>query len=455
MDRRTFLKDAVKISALAGLARIGSLDLAAQGRVITLAATGDCLITRRLSIYDDERFISLIKLLREADAAFGNLEMTLPERGAHPAPTGPCGDLNLMADSFIADELKWAGFTAMSLANNHALDYGIEGMYTTARQLERVGIAHAGTGRNLAEARAPGYFDSRSGRIALVACASTFRPWSLAAEGHGEIPGRPGLNPLRIRATYRIAAEQIEVLKKIQSSLIPRPPERIIPEREEAGTYTFFGSRFAAGMPPDVLTEADESDVREITDAVRRAARNADLVLVSIHAHESERGDREVPAKFLQPFARACIDAGADAFIGHGPHLLRGIEIYRNRPIFYSLGNFIFQAEAMKQIPREIYRNCGIDTADPSDFFDRAMKYFEDSVFWESVAALAKFEDRGLAELKLYPVTLRPELPRAQRGRPELADAETGRKIIERMARLSHSYGTSIEYRDGVGLVRL
>ena len=87
---------------------------------------------------------------------------------------------------------------------------------------------------------------------------------------------------------------------------------------------------------------------------VRSAAGLADYTIVTIHAHEGGR-DRLLPADFLVTFARAMVDAGADMFVGHGPHVLRGIEIYKGKPILYSLGDFIFQNETLMRLPSENY----------------------------------------------------------------------------------------------------
>jgi hypothetical protein len=176
--------------------------------------------------------------------------------------------------------------------------------------------------------------------------------------------------------------------------------------------------------------------------------------MVSIHAHDAH-GDRETPAGFLPPFARACIDAGAHAFIGHGPHVLRGVEIYKRRPIFYSLGNFIFEAEGMRQVPQEIYDACGIKGHDPSDFFDVAMKGFQDEVYWSSAIAQARFSGGVLSELRLVPIDLQRDLPRAERGQPVRGDARLSATVVDRLARLSAPFGTRIALQDGVGVVRL
>src|SRR4029453_5840753 len=107
---------------------------------------------------------------------------------------------------------------------------------------------------------------------------------------------------------------------------------------------------------PAVKTEPLKEDLDEIAAVVKNAAGLSDYTIVTIHSHEGGR-ERTLPADFLLPFARAMIDAGADMFVGHGPHVLRGIEIYKGKPIMYSLGDFIFQNETLLRLPSENYES--------------------------------------------------------------------------------------------------
>jgi len=160
-------------------------------------------------------------------------------------------------------------------------------------------------------------------------------------------------------------------------------------------------------------------------------------------------------------FARAMIDAGAHVFVGHGPHVLRGIEIYKGKPIFYSLGDFIFQNETVLRLPYDSYApyNLG-DTSFIADFNDA--RYSNDTrgfpaqrEIWESVVAEAVFQGKDLVELKLHPISLGFGKPRNVRGRPLAANEAISRKIISDLTRLSTAFGTDVEYVDGVGIVRL
>jgi hypothetical protein len=219
-------------------------------------------------------------------------------------------------------------------------------------------------------------------------------------------------------------------------------------------------NKFVVGDRPGIETVALDSDAKGNIRWIREARRQADWVLASIHCHEAD-GERGRPARFFPPFARACIDAGADAVLGHGPHLLRGIEIYKGKPIFYSLGNFVFQFENVSMQPAEFYERYGLDLDMPLqeawDCFTEMDRrgFATEPLFWESAVARFTFKEGGLGEIKLYPITLGFGKSRAQRGVPLLAERKLGKKIVDDLGRLSSPYGTKIEFRDGVGVVVL
>jgi poly-gamma-glutamate synthesis protein (capsule biosynthesis protein) len=155
------------------------------------------------------------------------------------------------------------------------------------------------------------------------------------------------------------------------------------------------------------------------------------------------------------------IDAGADVVTASGPHVLRGIDVYKGKPIFYGLGDFIFQNETLLRQPPENYEPLGMrpeSGAGVGDFNDRrsnndTIGFPADQRVWESVIAMPRFVGKRLTELKLYPISLGYKKPRPQRGWPMLATPELGRKIIDDLKKFSAPFGTNIEFRDGVGIV--
>lgn len=417
----------------------------------TLALTGDSIITRRLAVYTEPAHTRLFDLIRGADAAFTNLEMLFHDY--EPYPMNQSGGTYMRAEPALLKELVWAGFDMVSLANNHTGDYGADGMRITKKHVAAAGLVQAGAGEDLAEAREAAFLDTANARVAMISVASTFPDHARAGRPRNGVRGRPGLNPLRFTTTYVVPRQQLEQLRAIQAALTGRPPV-------QGDRVNFFQRSFVLGEKAEVRTEPSEEDVAEIAAVVRNASRLADYTMVTIHAHEGH-GNRAVPAQFLVTFARAMIDAGADIFAGHGPHVLRGIEMYKGKPILYSLGDFIFQNETVLRLPSENYEPYQLGSeAGVADFNDSRYKkdttgFPADREIWEAVVAMVRWENKRLAEVALHPISLGFGKPRTERGRPMLADAATGKKILGDLIERSAPFGTRIVVRDGVGFVEL
>ena len=169
----------------------------------------------------------------------------------------------------------------------------------------------------------------------------------------------------------------------------------------------------------------------------------------------------EEAASFVTDAAHAAIDAGADVVVCHGPHLTLGVEVYKDRPILYSLGNFIFQNDNVPVFPAESYQRFGLDEkATPTDFLDartgNEIRGFPASPeYWHGVAAACDFRSGKLARLDLHPLDLGHGTNRAQRGRPMLAEGKTATVVLERVKRLSERYGTKIAVQGGVATIEL
>lgn len=422
-----------------------------EENTFTMALTGDSIITRKLSVYQEPDFLKMIDLIRSADVAFTNLEMLFHDYETFPMHQS--GGTYMRAEPALVKELKWAGFDMVSRANNHSADYGVPGMHLTSKYVDEAGLVHAGVGDSLQQAREAKFLETAKARVALISCASTFPDHGRAGKSRGDIPARPGLNPLRHKITYVITEEQFKVLQQIRKQFQMRLTEK-------KNELRFLHYRFVKGDKPEMQTQPDQEDLEEIAAVVRNASRLADLTIVSIHAHEKGK-NRYVPAQFLIDFAHSMIDAGADVLIGHGSHVLWGIEIYKGKPVFYSLGNFIFQNETLLRLPHEnyVHYKLGPDkhVADFNDArYDFDKKGFPSKPeFWESIIAVPRWKGKKLTEIKLYPITLGYGKPRTVRGRPLLADPELGKKIIENLKAQSKTFGTQIDSEDGIGMVRL
>jgi poly-gamma-glutamate synthesis protein (capsule biosynthesis protein) len=419
----------------------------------TLAAVGDLIFSEPLSGLQDGPFQALLGRLRSADATFGNLENTL------------------------IDLQSFAGYPQAENGGGHArgspavaTDWGIEGMRATDRAADEAGLVHAGTGEDRTAARAAHYLQTAKGRVALVSMTSSATPLSVPADAVGGAPGRPGLSALRITPYVIVSPEMMKSLHKIHDALPPaalqaEEQEKRVLQPESQGKHEgkpeelkLFGAKYRVGDKAVHFSyEMNDGDLREILKGIRDGKQNSDFLIATIHAHEPDNWSDE-PADFLPKLAHAAIDAGADVFIGHGPHQLRAIEIYQGKPIFYSLANFFFQLNAQEPLPAEVYEDMRVDphTATDNELMAKLLKAWFDSPIWyQSVIAVSRFEHGRVAEVRLYPVDLGFTAKGFSMGIPRPASPAVAQTILEQLQRLSKPYGTTIAIEDGVGVIRL
>ena len=449
---------------------------AESGR-ITMALVGDTMLSRALRPYAEKDYLALVQLLRNADVSFANLETTVRESNegipnftqGTPMSTPPA----------LLDDLKWMGIDIVSIANNHSTDYGVPGVLASISHLERAGIPFSGAGRTLAEARRPAYFDTSAGRVALISATSFFRPWNRAADSRPDSAGRPGINPLGFSSSYTVDDSALAALQRISDEL-GMSQERVrhrsqfysaseVPQ-DDADSAVLLGAQFRRGASFSTSTRVDSKDAEANLRWIREARKQADWVIFSFHCHEFGNAGRgtaptdvelEESAEFAVSFARAAIDAGAHVVAGHGPHLTMGAEIYNECPIFYSLGNFVFQNETINAFPAEAYARFGLDAyATPSEFLDArtgndTRGFPASPEFWEGCVAVCEFDTGKLVAVRLHPIDMGFGRPRAQRGRPIMARGDVAQKILDRIRRYSERFGTKIEIEGDSAVLRL
>lgn len=258
---------------------------------LNLLGVGDVCVNRD---NPDSIFALVASRIKEADVAFCQLEINFSERGSIlPQARWP-----LRAHPRNAQAIKNAGFHVVSFAGNHCMDWGVDAFFDTLDTLKKLGLIAAGVGKNIDEARKPVIIEKKGIKVAFLAYCS------ILPYGYWALPERPGCAPLRGLTLY----EQIEVDQ-------PGTPARI---------YSF-------ALPEDL--QAMEEDVR-------KAKKEADAVVVSVHF-----GIHFIPAQlamYQREIAYAAVDSGADLILGHHAHILKGIEVYKGKVIFHSLCNFAF-----------------------------------------------------------------------------------------------------------------
>ena len=423
-------------------------------------AVGDMLIQRRLP-GEYEGFSEISRYINKGDMRFFNLETTL--HGGECFASQFSGGSWLRMDPKVLEDARKFGFNILSFANNHTMDFSYEGLTKTLDAVNEYGFPNAGVGRNLGEAAAPAYLDTLSGRVALISVVSSFEPSSMAGEQSRRVVGRPGVNGLRYEEKYCITDEYMDVLKRIakETSINGRndisraegykPP---VPE----GCFFFKDILFEVGEETKRVTTVDETDMLRVEKAIHEAKLQADYIIVSFHSHEIKGVKKESPDDFIIEFAHRCIDKGAHAIIGHGPHLLRPIEIYKQRPIFYSLGDFVLQNENIPFAPEDFFTKYGLNSdSTMHDLFKKRSNNFTIGLqtkreMFEAIIPYWKMEGGILKRLEFLPIELGFGQPRSISGWPKPAKDLS---FIERLIEMSAPYGTEIKIENGIGKIVL
>ena len=432
---------------------------------IHVSATGDSMLL--MPFPDGYACGGVAEAIASCDVRITNLEEVLSNWDC--CASTYCGGQWINAEPDRLGYLLKYGFNMFSCANNHSMDYSYDGIASTMRALRGAGVPFAGIGSSLDEASAPCVMEVGGARVAMISATSTFIDAARAGNSRGTIPARPGINPLRVKTTYLVTQEHFDQLADIAAATYingerdnARKIGSLPPEVE--GSINFGGHFFCVADDgvEGKRTSCDARDLNRITAEVEAAAACCDLVIVSVHSHQIRRCEYNEPDLFLEEFAHAVIDAGAHAVIGGGTHQLKPIELYRGKPIFYSLGNFIFESGMIPQLPADYWDKYGFDPAlsvpEAQHIKTKGgtIGLETDEANYLSVVPRMEFDDSGeLLSLDLLPVHLGFERERAFKGLPVLADDETAERIFDRIAELSAPYGTEFDWADGAIAVRV
>jgi poly-gamma-glutamate synthesis protein (capsule biosynthesis protein) len=407
---RSSAKEACLAILFAIVCAIGA-SVRAQSTAITITLTGQSMIRSDIRTTAPTA-VPVIKGLLTGDVIFTNLEAAVAE----PGETIQEGR-GFLTPPAALDALTMLGFNLLALSGNHAFDLRATGIRNTLREADSRKIVHAGTGNNIAEAVAPGYLHTPGGTIALIASAS-----GLIVPGASATAERPGVNELRV----------------------------------EAGQHENEATEDLPGAPANT---PNPEDSRRILHSIRDARQRADIVIVYQHNHvfgnhsfstifTEGMPERLAPNEWLKKWTHDEIDAGADIVVMHGAPLLHGVEIYHGRPIFYDLGNFIYNVPPM-------------------------LTYIDEPMAWESVVASVQFGGRSQGQSQgqyqrqpLRSISLRPVvLNNIGEGQPDvhgeytnnqflqtrgLPSSPTGARagyILQRLANASKPFGTTIEVK--------
>ena len=466
----------------------------------TLVVAGDLMLTRPLSDVTRADVKEVIDLFKNSDCAITNLESNLVDIHNDPHVGG------LQGSHELAGEVKKMGFDMVCHASNWATNQGTDVCLQVNHLLREAGVVVAGAGANLEDARAPQFYDTPKGRVGLVAMVpntarqtpggslSASAGMQMASYGANNRSGLPGMNQLRVTPNYIISQEQFDMLKSIKdadqemdqklcaeeefpyekrnSPQIWKGKHNLIaPERKRLKLGKTW---FEVGDNPGMIHyDMDEDDFRQIMRSVRQGKEWSDLMVFATHNGGGPGTRASVyqynnpkPADFMVELAHAAIDNGADVFLGHGPQSLMGIEIYKNRPIFYGLNSCLYQIWGCPVGP-DRYTDNYLDyyyTETTEAEFD--MAYWGMSILYkneqyqranESIIPELKYGENGiLEEIVLNPITFGcGREPISQVGNPFMANDEQGISILKRMQYYSAQNGIKIDIEGYKGYIRL
>jgi len=332
-------------------------------------------------------------LLSSGDIVFGQLECTISDKGEVRSDVrNPAHRV----DPHNVDALIAGGFDFVTYAGNNNLDYGRDAFLDTIERLGSHGIQVVGAGRDLDEATRPLVVERGGIRFAFVSHCS------ILPRGYAATASRPGISPLEISTFYE-------------------PIENIY---EQPGT------------PAKTITIARQDDIARIQGVIRGAKSQADIVIACFHWGVHFTFDL---AMYQPEVAYAAIDAGADIVIGTHPHCLQAVDVYKGKPIFYSMGNFAFEqpGELALRGASSYLAMYGI----PAD--ETVPGHPHPSHCRPSMILDCTFSKQGLVDFQLIPSYLSDECE------PEILESgERYKTVVDLVRRLSTGIGTVTEVKD-------
>lgn len=445
----------IVVVSLAGAVIASAEDAPPDG--FTFAAGGDIIGPREpLTRAFETDFAEIADLFQSADLGIANFEGAVFDLATFDGyPAAETGGGYPIYPMTLPGELGDMGIRLVAKANNHATDWGVQGLIATLDALAAAGIVQAGSGMSLAAARAPAYLETAKGTAAMVSTATTFPPMSVAGtsvtRGGIESAPRPGISALRIRKIRLVEPGELDMLARIAGPLareVPGSPDELRIDDQV----------FRASSTPGFEWEMNPDDESAVLASIREADAHADFVAFMIHSHETAGHvddipladyelaaihkanevpdpDEPTPAAFQPLLFHRAIDAGADAVIRTGPHTLGGIEIYEGRPIYYSLGSLFLLF-------------CGDRTyTGPGG----QIKKLPDE-WYDTVIPVTRYDGGRVAEIRLHPAVIQWETgPLCSVPRP--ANAAEAERILGRVRERSLPFGTNVVIQDGIGII--
>jgi poly-gamma-glutamate synthesis protein (capsule biosynthesis protein) len=422
---------------------------------LSCTGTGDALFTARFPAGYNSSLEEIANFIKTCDVRITNLETNLANFSDLFANSVSGGTWINTPKEYISDLEKY-GFNFYGTANNHAMDYSYNGLLSTIDTLSKKNLPHAGSGRSLEEASKPAILNLNGQSVAIFALDTSHRVTSKAGRATNIFKARPGVNYLDYETVYTVSEEEAQTLLKIAEKTCINYTQNML-----------INTGFLAAPPPGVftigenkyttnknvpLTSCNAKQKARLIAQFTEAKKNYDYVFVQIHCHENDSKCHESPPDFLIDFCHSCIDVGVDAIFGGGCHSLRPIEIYKNKPIFYSLGDFIYQGLVVEELPADFKEkfNVDINASAYEALMARAqgggvgLHCFKNN--YQSVLPKIDFEDGVVKKITLAPLYLNFDKKDEFNGLPAIANESEAKEIYELVSTLSKPYGTKFSF---------
>jgi poly-gamma-glutamate capsule biosynthesis protein CapA/YwtB (metallophosphatase superfamily) len=495
-------------------------------RPFTVVAVGDLLEFQPFSKSLDPDVQFFVNLTHAADLTIGDLEDEIYDFDNF----GHYG-VNLGTKE-VADDWANMGIKMVSRANNK--DQSAPGVWEDLREVERVGIVHVGVAHSMPEARMARYLQLPQGLVGEVgasaeggtdACCTggtmvgvtsaqlaqmkAMKDSILARRKEVEVPvdmpppdpdgtvnvfgitfttatshtrteslgtggrGRGGRdlgpndgvkNSLNLTLFHGVTAEQMSQLRAIAG---------------DTGTgddLAAFGTQFRVmARPGEHSFDMNQKDLKEILTQIKTGKEASDFLAVNMHWHQNRFDFQHYsydhfPADFEIKFAHDAIDEGADLFVAEGVHTIKGVEIYKGKPIFYGVSNYIFQSGLMPQAKGEapgqtrsaVVAEPSGNTPQPAPDENGVVGEHQTQGFWqllpnlEGLLSSSHYEDGKLTEVRIYPVDLGQSYrPTDQVGIPRKPSPAVTKKILDEVVEYSKPFGTKITIENGIAVIHI
>lgn len=421
---------------------------------VSLTLAGDLIgpYEARSGIEQDQAIQTVAKLFQQSDVGIANQEGSIFDAGPGDTAASENGGGYPLATAATARMLRGLGVNLVSKANNHATDYGTNGLLSSLSALDAAGIAHAGAARDLEQACAPTYVKTANGLVAMVSAATTFTPMAPAlppVTRQGVSLARPGICAIRIRSVELVSPGQLASLRgNSGSAALPVPGSQDVRIGDQI---------FRASSKQGQIIEVDQRDVERVLNAVRMAKLRGAVVLFTVHSHETSGNVDPMPPQDFEPLIlhraneapspedlapaafqpgliRSVIDAGADVVTRTGPHTAHGVELYKGRPIFWSMGSLFLGFGGRRSLPLANGQTLEI----PETWF-------------QSIVAKIEFKDGRLTRLEVRPLVLESSKMPSD-GQPSLAKGKDQLTILKRFMDQSAKLGTTFRVQGGVAI---